>query len=106
MAKKNPDSPKTSDGRNLQVLKGLTYPSMPLLTMKTMQESLKTALENLSGESTKVTMLLSDHVTLVAALVEKYGNARLLDVVNAIRKEAIEKDEGDDDDSIDKKYWT
>jgi len=91
MAKKIQGSQKISGGQNRQVTKGLVYPSMTLRTMRLLHELLKTSVENLAGEATKTTMSMQDHMTLLDALIESYGeDTPLLDVVGQILADAEE----------------
>ena len=86
-SKKNQDSLSNSDGPNPLVMRGLVNPSMRLLTLNMAVNGLKQALENLAEESTKITMVLQDVMTLTETLRRKHGNRQLLETVDLIMDE-------------------
>ena len=102
--KKNPlhhqDSQKTYDGpnqsaRNLALFgaiagQGYANPGMRMKTMKDAMKSIKEQLENLAGESTHVTMIVSDSTRLLEALSIRYGDTPIVEVVDMLLDEAYE----------------
>ena len=90
MTKKNQQpSPKISDGQSPEVKSGgFTNPGMRLSTMLTMVTSLKILMEELSGETTRVTVILSDLILLLDAVNIKYGDRPIVVIADWLIDEA------------------
>tara|TARA_R110002020_G_scaffold23449_2_gene77958 strand:- start:1145 stop:1666 length:522 start_codon:yes stop_codon:yes gene_type:complete len=96
MIKKNQQpSQKISDGRSQDTKKlivegglGFGNPGMRISTMKTMMSSIKRQVQELSGEATKTTVILTDSIHLLEALSIKYQDTPIVEVANMLLDDA------------------
>ena len=106
MIKKNQQpSQKISDGRSQDAKKlilegglGFGNPGMKISTMKTMMSSIKRQVQDLSGEATKTTVILTDSIHLLEALSIKYGDTPIVEVVDMLLDDAYETFKEKDDE--------
>ena len=106
LIKKNQQpSQKISDGRSQDAKKlilegglGFGNPGMKISTMKTMMSSIKRQVQDLSGEATKTTVILTDSIHLLEALSIKYGDTPIVEVVDMLLDDAYETFKEKDDE--------
>tara|TARA_R110002020_G_scaffold48480_3_gene138132 strand:- start:2056 stop:2361 length:306 start_codon:yes stop_codon:yes gene_type:complete len=90
MTKKNQQpSQKISDGQSQAVLSGgFANPGMRLSTIKTMVTSLKVLIQELTGEATRVTVVLTDLTLLLDAVSIRYGDSPIVSIADSMIDEA------------------
>lgn len=92
MTKKNQQpshSQKILDGQNLAASSGgFANPGMRLSTVKTMVTSLKVLIQELTGEATKVTVVLTDLTLLLDAVIIRYGDRPIVVIADHMIDEA------------------